>query len=658
MNPTVKHIKYKTLSITFFMVLFWFAIISRLFLIQVKNNEKYSSYATNMAYKKIDIQPHRGLLLDRKGKKLTINATTYSLAVHPHLIEDKNATAKSFATFLNKPAHQFLQKFNQTAKFIWIDRDIPAAAADTLKKLYAGDQSVVIKEKIHRKYPYNDLAGQTLGFTNVDNVGIEGLERALDRQLSGIHGFRTYFMTGKGDYETRPNLPYEPPVNGKNATLTIDIEYQNILHEEICAVQEKYKADKAMGILIDPNTGEILAMASAPALNPNNYAAYPVEYRKNPLVTDVFEPGSTFKIVTAAAALEEDFVTPEDVIETHQGYVVIQRRTIHDHEKLPDMTFADVIRHSSNVGTIRVAQKMGTETLFHYVRKFGFGTKSNALLPGEVNGIMKKINGWTPLRSAQISMGQGIGCTALQLVYAYAAIANGGYLLQPQILKSITDEKGNTEFLFNKKIIRQVASENTMHTIRNLLLNTVETGTGSKAKVCGMDIAGKTGTSQKVKPEGGYSKTDYIASFVGFFPAQNPKLLCAVIVDNPRGGVYYGGTVSAPVVKNVFKRVVNMSEDLFFEDFEEKTPVYIAEQKSIKDSNEKRVIYTRGAVQNESIRVPDLRGLSMVAAIQKCQGIGLKIDVQGSGRAISQSLRRGSYVKAGTICKVTFSDKG
>jgi len=565
--------------------------------------------------------------------------------------------ARKFSKLLNISNRTLLTKFNSDNSFIWIARNISSEVADSIKNHYGVDRAIYLEEKIKRQYPYNDLAGQTLGFTNVDNVGLEGLEKVLNEQLSGTAGYRTYFRTGKGIYESRPNLPYKAPENGKNIQLTIDIEYQNILHEEILTVLKKYNANKAMGILIDPNTGEILAMASAPVIDPNNYSAYPRENRKNILVTDVFEPGSTFKIITAAAALEEGAVTPGDTIDTDKGYIVIQRRTIHDHEILPDMPFSDVIRHSSNVGIIRVAQKMGSRSLFHYVRKFGFGSQSSIKLPGEVNGIMKNIDGWTPLRTAQISMGQGISCTAIQLVYAYAAIANGGLLLRPQIVKTISASNGDILLENQKTVIRKVASRHTTATIRNLLLNTVETGTGRKAKVRGMDIAGKTGTAQKIKPEGGYSKTDYIASFVGFFPARNPKLLCAIIVDNPRGGIYYGGSVSAPVVKNVFKRIVNMSEDLFFEDM-------VAPQNNKTDDSittpKQTVIFTgnTSGTATDKFPMPDLRGMSSMKAIQFCNARGLKLKLEGSGKVVSQYPRHGKIIQKGEVCQVTLSIKG
>ncbi|MFP4547157.1 MAG: penicillin-binding protein [Fidelibacterota bacterium] len=657
MKDTLRHIKYKSLGISLIFLLFWGAIVLRLFSIQVKNNATYRNYSLNMSHKKKEIPAQRGLILDRNGKGLAINIKNYGLAVHPHYIDDKQQMARKFSKFLNIPYTVLLNKFNAANSFVWIDRNISSEAADSIKNHYGIHRAIYLEEKIKRQYPYNDLAGQTLGFTNVDNVGLEGLEKVLDDQLSGVPGHRIYFRTGKGNYEPRPNLPYKAPENGKNIELTIDIEYQNILHEEILTVLQKYNADKAMGILIDPNSGEILAMASAPVIDPNNYAAYPRENRKNILVTDVFEPGSTFKIITAAAALEEGAVTPGDTIDTDKGYIVIQRRTIHDHETLPDMPFSDVIRHSSNVGIIRVAQKMGNRSLFHYVRKFGFGSQSNIKMPGEVNGIMKNIDGWTPLRTAQISMGQGISCTAIQLVYAYAAIANGGLLLRPQIVKTISDNTGQLLLENRKTVIRRVASPQTTSTIRNLLLNTVEAGTGRKANIQGMDIAGKTGTAQKIKPEGGYSKTDYIASFVGFFPARNPKLLCAVIVDNPRGGIYYGGTVSAPVVKNVFKRVVNMSEDLFFED------MLVPQNKEAEDTITEpgqTVIFT-GNITGSSVAnfpMPNLIGMSSMKAIQFCNARGLTLKLEGSGKVVAQQPPRGKIVSKGEVCHVTLSIKG
>ena len=217
MKEAVKNIKYKTLLVASFMVLFWFMIVVRLFSIQVQNNQKYSNYAQSMAYKKITINSQRGLILDRNGKGMAINANVYSLAVHPHLMKGKNAVARTMSKFIDISSQELLKKFNSSSNFVWIDRNISPEAADTLKKIYHADQSIVINEKIKRKYPYNDLAGQTLGFTDVDNVGIEGLERALEEQLRGVPGYQTFFRTGKGDYETRPNLPFESPINGKNS---------------------------------------------------------------------------------------------------------------------------------------------------------------------------------------------------------------------------------------------------------------------------------------------------------------------------------------------------------------------------------------------------------------------------------------------------------
>ncbi len=655
MKTRVKHIKYKGLALSGILVIFWTAILLRLFDIQVKNNEDYRNFSLSMSHKKQVVQPERGLISDRKGRKLATNSTRYSLGVHPPQINKKKKMARQFANFLNIPYNQLYRKISSNKKFVWLDRDISEAAADSIKKYYKDPRQLQLHSRKTRRYPYNDLAGQLLGFTNVDNVGLEGLEKELNHHLSGTPGYKIYFRTGRGKKETRPNFPFKPPINGKNIDLTIDIEYQNILHEEILSVLNKFNADKAMGILLDPNSGEILAMASAPVIDPNNYAKYPRKNRKNILVTDVYEPGSTFKIITATAALEEGIVTPKDTINTHDGYIVIQTETIRDHVTLPDMSFADVIRHSSNVGTIRVAQKMGTHTLFHYVRRFGFGSKTNIRLPGEVKGIMKKINGWTPLRTAQISMGQGIGCTALQMAYAYAAIANGGLLLKPRIIQSITDPTGK-KIYNHKTIIRRVASQKTTAVMRELLLNTVNQGTGRKAKIGGMDIAGKTGTAQKIKPGGGYSQSEYVASFFGFFPARNPKLLCAVIVDNPKGPVYYGSSVAAPIVKNVFKRVTNMSEDIYFENQDKKNNE--TQLVSVTSKPKSTIsIYTRKSVgvKQEKFPMPNLIGLSLTRAIDECEYYGLELKTEGSGKVIKQIPRARKIISTGTKCTLILS---
>ena len=624
------------------------------------NYDEYASYFDSKAFDTSEVKPGRGTIYDRNNKALAINTTNYILTVIPNKIQNKKQLASDIAKFTAISKKSALKKFKQHPTYVLISNSISSTAADSLKKIYRKNQCLVVTKKTIRKYPYGDMAGQTLGYTNSDNKGIDGLELNLEKQLKGVSGFRTLFRNGEGYLATRPNLSSKEPINGDNIQLTLNIDYQNILHEEIVNALEKYKADKAMGILIDPNIGEILALASAPAFDPNSYSKHPAENRKNILVTDSFEPGSTFKVFTAAAALEEGVITPEDTIETHQGYIVIQGRRISDHHRLPDISFADVIKHSSNVGTIRVAQKLGTNNLFNYVRKFGFKSKTNVCIPGEVRGIMPDIDQWTPLRSAQISMGQGISCTAMQITYAYAAIANGGYIIKPQIIKTIKGPKGIIKFNSQPTILRQVASKKTMQTIRKLLLETVASGTGSNAKVRGMYIAGKTGTAQKAMPGIGYNHENYVASFIGFFPADNPKLLCTIVIDNPRRGSIYGGSISAPVAKNVFKRVVNMSEELFFENDNMGESLNQIANNTLASQKPGLSIHKNRAIQNKNtkVKVPNLIGLCSLKAIEQCEIYGINLELEGSGKVVTQYPRKGTSIKRGETCRVTLSTQG
>lgn len=656
------NIKKRIYFLSFFLVLVWIVIVGKLFSIQVTNNEHYRNISRKQSEYKKTLESGRGTIFDRNHKPLAINTIHYSFAAHPLQIKYKTRLAKEFAKTFNTNYQQYLKKLKSGQKFVWLERNVPKSIGNELFKKYKNNKNIIIYEKNHREYPFNELAGQLLGFTNVDNNGLSGLEKEFNSELSGTPGFQILEKDGKGKKTFRPDFNKKPAIDGSDIILTLDHEYQAILQQELYAAFEKFDADNAMGIIVDPATGEIRAVASIPLFDPNHTLDYNVSSRKNILVTDIFEPGSTFKIVAATAALEEKSVTPEDTIETEKGYIIVQTRKIHDHEVYPNLSFADVIKHSSNVGTIKVAQKLGKSELFTYILKFGFGAKTNIDFPGEVPGQLVSLKKWTDLRLAQVAMGHGITCTSLQLAMAYSAIANGGELLKPQIVKSIIKPTGKIS-INKKKVIRRVASENTMEIIRKLLLHTVKSGTGTKANVRGMNIAGKTGTAQKVV-DGKYSKSEYIASFAGFFPAENPQLVCVVVVDNPKGPNHYGGTVSAPVVKNVFTRITNLSNTIMLTNKKNKKNKQNNNIVSTTLENEivKKPLPRKGnqfisKVDNNSgmIKVPDFRKMSMQKALTVGQSCGLHMIIRGSGKVQKQSVSRGKIVKNGTVCIVDLS---
>jgi cell division protein FtsI (penicillin-binding protein 3) len=651
MANTYKKLRQKTFMISSLLILLWSVLIGRLFYIQVLNSKKYQALCNSQANLRKEVLPIRGTIYDRNGKALTVDLVSYSIAAHPYLIRDKAALAHELAADLGEKYEKYQTLLESGKTFVWLEREVPHERFFNLDK-YEKIPGLIVEKQIKRYYPLGEITGQLLGFTNIDNKGVCGLENGFEGVLSGTPGWMTVQKDGWGRLHLRPDLPSKAAIDGNDIVLTIDQEYQTILFEELLKAFTATKAEKAMGIVIDPNTGNILAMANIPAFNSNNPSDYPISAQRNAVVSDIFEPGSIFKVITATAALENKVLQPSRKIDCNPGYIQVANRIIRDHDRYGLLTFAEVIKNSSNVGTIKVAQMTGKDQIFNYARKFGFGAKTDIQFPGEENGILHPFKKWTDLVMAQVAIGQGISITALQAGMAYAAIANGGLLLKPQIVKTIKNKDGVEIFSNQPVYIRRVASPETMRNIRELLRLTVSSGTGMQANINGLAIAGKTGTAQKVVGNT-YSQTAYMASFVGFFPANNPKLLCVVVLDNPRGGRHTGGGVSAPVVREVFKRIVNQSDDLFFEEsepvpvppqnyaYETKPAVATMVTQAVEpvqsrqtDELSSRTLLATAVYTNQ---MPNLTGKTLRQAMGILHGIGIdNIEVNGTGLIVAQ----------------------
>jgi len=665
-NP-FKKIRIKTLCVVGLLVFAWCVLIGRLFFIQIIDAKTYQAKCNNQANLKKETKPLRGTIYDRNGKALTIDVVNFSIAAHPYLIRNKTELALHLSQDLKGNAEKYQSLLSSNKTFVWLEKNVTLAQFQNFE-YYEKYPGLAIDKKITRYYPLGEVAGQLLGFTDIDNRGIGGLELQFENILGGVPGWVTVQRDGWGRYFNRPDLPSKECIDGNDLTLTIDQEYQNILHEEIALAYTRNKADKALGIVINPNTGEILAMANVPAFDPNKPSEYPLSAQRNAVISDIFEPGSTFKVVTATAALENRVLQTNRKIDCNPGYIQVSNRIIRDHDRYQILTFAEVIQNSSNVGTIKVAQMVGRENVFGFIRKYGFGAKTNIAFPGEENGILHSLKNWTDLTLAQVAIGQGVSITALQLAFAYAAIANGGLLLKPQLIKCIKSKDGLTIYETRPSFIRRVASAETMSQLRELLRLTVRQGTGKFANINGLAIAGKTGTSQKVIGKT-YSQTDYMATFVGFFPANRPKLLCVVVLDNPKGAVHTGGGVAAPVVREIFKRIVNQSDELFFEE-PETPPVtqpptnLVLESKptrSLPSNHEAPTSGFRTALSsiNQSSRMPDLYGKTLRQALAILQQTGLeKIEVEGTGVVVSQNPPAGTPVHAGIACRLILESSG
>jgi len=659
MSTQFQHIKKRTLLMSTAFILFWGLIAGRLFSIQVINSDQYQTTCKHQADYCKTIKPIRGAIFDRNQKALTVDIVQYNIAIHPYLLDDKENLAKELSTLLRPNYSKYLKTLKSDRNYVLLERNLPHSEIQAFLDNYQHNNGFAIERSIQRKYPFGELTGQLIGFTDIDNHGIVGLEKELEPYLCGSPGWQVTLKDGWGRLNNRPNLPFQESIDGNDITLTIDYEYQTILYEELMNAFTNHDADKAMGIIMNPQNGEILGMATIPGFNPNNPMNSPVSSQINRVVTDIFEPGSTFKIITATAAFDKNKVQPEDIIDCENGHISIGKNIIHDHKKYDQLSFAEVIKKSSNIGTIKVAQKIGKDEVFNYARRYGFGVKTDIQFPGEQEGIIHPLKEWGELALAQAAIGHGICVTALQLAYAYAAIANGGYLIKPQLVKSIQTKDGITLYENKSQYIRRVASSETMQTMRELLRLTVQSGTGLKAEINGMAIAGKTGTAQKVT-ETGYSQTDYVATFVGFFPANNPKLLCVIVVDNPKGIEHTGGNVSAPILRDVFTRVVNLSDDLFFpEDCLQAPDIYIAESNSEKKEPSTRTVTTvpnNSRVQLSSYqyskRMPDLKGKTLGRAIAILQTLGVDPDINGNGVVVSQFPPKNTIISTSTDCRI------
>lgn len=659
MSAQFQQIKKRTLLMSSVFILFWGLVAGRLFSIQVINSDKYQTTCKHQADYRKTITPIRGAIFDRNQKALTVDIVQYNIAIHPYLLDDKENLAKELNTLLRPNYSKYLKALKSDRNYILIERNLPHDQIQAFLDKYQHNSGFAIERRIQRKYPFGELTGQIIGFTDIDNHGIVGLEKELEPYLCGTPGWQLTLKDGWGRLNNRPDLPYQESIDGNDITLTIDYEYQTILHEELMNAFLNHDADKALGIIMNPQNGEILGMATIPGFNPNIPMSSPVSYQINRVVTDIFEPGSTFKIITATAAFDRNKVLPEDIIDCENGHISIGKNIIHDHKKYDQLSFAEVIKKSSNVGTIKVAQKIGKDEVFNYARRYGFGVKTDIQFPGEQEGIIHPLKEWGELALAQAAIGHGVCVTALQLAYAYAAIANGGYLIKPQLVKSIRTKDGITIYDGKTQYIRRVASSETMHTMRELLRMTVKSGTGLKAEINGMAIAGKTGTAQKVT-ETGYSQTDYVATFVGFFPANNPKLLCVIVVDNPKGIEHTGGNVSAPILRDVFTRIVNLSDDLFFPEDRLQTPdINIAERNSEKQISSSQTLSTvpnNSRVQlstyQYSKRMPDLKGKTLRQAISILQTLGVDPIINGNGIVVSQYPPKNTLISNDTDCRI------
>lgn len=532
---------------------------ARLVHIHITKHEEYSRLAAEKHTMRQVIPARRGMILDRNGEILATNLPVRTIFADASHISNPDELAELAAGRLGLDAADLKEKFSTGRKYIVLKRLVPEQQAmdlfedmrqRRLRGLYSEKDSI-------RTYPNGSMLGHVVGFLNHERKGIQGIERVFESELAGANGYRYT----ERDRTGREIVPYRglevEPVHGRDVRLTIDMHLQAILEEELDATYKELSPETISAILVDPKTGGILAMGSRPVFDPNNPGDAKPEQMKNRSIIDMVEPGSTFKIVVAAGALNEGKVNEESTIFCENGRFAYGGRILRDHRGYGQMTVHDILVKSSNIGSAKMAMMMGADKYYEYVRRFGFGERLGIELPGEIPGLVHPPSRWDKLTITRMPMGHAMAATPLQIIMSMTVIANGGKLMAPRVVDSIESRHDGTKTIKPPVVIREVVPENTARFIGNALAAVTQPGgTALYARVNGFSVAGKTGTAQKVSPKGGYAPGKYVVSFAGFMPAEDPKLACLVIVDDAKipSNLNYGGIVAAPVFSRICEK--------------------------------------------------------------------------------------------------------
>lgn len=524
----------------------------RLGYLQLYKSNWLAENAVDQRIRSIPVEPRRGIIYDRNGKELAVSGSIDSVYAIPAEIKDVENTAANLAAILNFEPNKLAAKLKKRQAFTWVARKIGKEKAEAIKKLDL--KGIGLTEEGERYYPNDKLAAHVLGFTGLDSQGLDGVELTFDAYLKGRRGSIIVEYDGGGREIPYAEHRYVAPVQGDNLYLTIDIVIQKIIEREIDKAMQETGAKAATILAMDPRSGELLALANRPNYNPNEFGQFPPKTWRDAAISNAFEPGSTFKIITTASALDKKIVSEGDRF-FDSGAIDVQGRTVHcwKHGGHGSQSFRQVVENSCNTGFVTVGLKLGADAFYEYLAAFGFGKPTGIDLPGEARGILINKNKVQPINLATMAMGQSIAVTPVQLVTAVSASVNGGVLFRPHLVRKVENAKGELLQEFSPETVRQVIDQAVSARVRDILEQVVAHGTGKNASVEGMRIGGKTGTAQKVG-QGGYMPGKYIASFVGFAPADQPQIVIMIAIDEPEG-IYYGGQIAAPVFKNIMQDV-------------------------------------------------------------------------------------------------------
>jgi len=692
------------------------AICFRLVRLQVVKYGEFMQRARQQQTRSIPVEPRRGNIYDRNGYALAMSVDVDSVFAVPTEIHDAETTAALLGKVLDLDPQEIVTRIQNGHNFVFIKRKIDQETANRVRELNL--RGIYFRKEPKRFYPKRELAAQVIGYVGMDDEGLGGLEREFDDDLRGIPGQDLISIDARRKWFSSVERPPDP---GQNLVLTIDQTIQYIAEKELDQGMQDTQAIAGTVVVENPRTGEILALANRPTFNPNVFSSVPMESLKNRAVSDIYEPGSVFKIVTYSAAINEHVVTPEDHVDCQHGSIDVFGMRIHDHESLGVVTIAEALAHSSDVAAIKTGMKLGEQRLYHYIKEYGFGQQTGIELPGETRGLAKPLNRWSKVSIGAISMGQEIGVTPLQTISLISTIANDGVYTPPRIVAGeMPPDSKALPVVFHPAQQHRVVTPLTAVEMKKMMEDVVLEGTARRATLDGYTVAGKTGTAQKVDPKtGAYSKTKYVASFIGFSPVNTPAITIAVILDSPVG-LHQGGQVCAPVFKRIAQQVLqylHVPHDLEVKSPQRQTLLASAKQTDIDESSDRlgeplrdeetapakaataapsaeshNVGGTSPAAQSETalasvaspaptlsdsqapnaggqsaprnsvvlavdsgMVVPSFLGKPLRSAVQMAQQSGVEIDAIGSGVAREQSPPPGSRLVSGQKITVRFA---
>ncbi|MBA2731548.1 MAG: transpeptidase family protein [Acidobacteria bacterium] len=656
------------------------AIGVRLIYLQTSQHEWLSSRARTQQQDAVETSLIRGLVLDRHNVELARSIDTESFWAVPREIKNVEEVSARLAPIVEMDARVLADRLKESQsanrKFAWIARKLDQERAGKIHALNL--EGVYTLKEPKRHYPNGALAAHVLGFVGMDEVGLAGIERSYNERILGAAGKVTIDTDAHG----RPYGSFEAQARpGETVVLTIDRLVQYKTEQALLSAVERSRAKSGTAIVLDPRTGEILALASAPTFDPNDPRATNEQARINQALQNIYEPGSTFKIVAYSAAIEQGLAKPTDRIDCQMGGITVAGRLIRDHHAFGSLTLTEALAKSSNVAAIKLGLRVGDDSMHDYMTRFGFGCKTGVELQGETDGILRKVKNWQPSSMGSLAIGQEIGVTPLQMAAAFGTLANDGVRIAPHLVREVRAADGTIVYSASPEE-RKVVSVATAQTLRGMLEEVTLNGTAKQAQLDGYTAAGKTGTAQKIDPKTrAYSKTKFIGSFVGFAPVENPAVVIIVVIDEPVGG-YHGGEVAAPVFREIAEQILpalNITPDTKLKDSPQPgllarftlNPETLARLREVQERERTerdatlpkmaeedgragmtRVVYT--AATKRGALMPDLRGRSVRDAARVCEQLGLQLEARGEGRALRQSPAAGAEVEAGKTVRIDF----